>query len=66
MEATTTVPTPAKGNWKEQKEKLKAQFHVLTDEDLQYEIGKKDEMLAKIQVKIGKTKEELDAIIAAL
>jgi hypothetical protein len=33
---------------------------------LQYENGKKDEMLTKIHVKLGKTKEELASIIAAL
>jgi uncharacterized protein YjbJ (UPF0337 family) len=69
--AETTVPvatTPAtpKGNWNEQKGKLKAQFSTLTDSDLHYENGKKDEMFSKIQVKIGKTKEELDTIIAGL
>jgi uncharacterized protein YjbJ (UPF0337 family) len=33
---------------------------------LQYENGKKDEMLARIQTKLGKTKEELATLIAAL
>jgi uncharacterized protein YjbJ (UPF0337 family) len=28
--------------------------------------GKKDEMLGKLQIKLGKSKEELDKIIAAL
>jgi uncharacterized protein YjbJ (UPF0337 family) len=73
-EATTTTPaetaTPSKapisGNWNDQKGKLKAQFSTLTDADLHYENGKKDEMFTKIQVKLGKTKEELAAIIAAL
>ena len=59
-------PIPAKGNWSEQKTKLKAQFSTLTDADLQYENGKKDEMFDKIQTKLGKTKEELATIIAAL
>jgi uncharacterized protein YjbJ (UPF0337 family) len=58
--------TEVKGNWNEQKGKLKQKFAVLTDNDLMYESGKKDEMLGKIQVKLGKTKEELHAIIAAL
>jgi uncharacterized protein YjbJ (UPF0337 family) len=57
---------PAKGNWGEKKTKLKAQFSTLTDEDLKYENGKKDEMLEKVQIKLGKTKDELSTIIAAL
>ncbi len=58
--------TVVKGNWNEQKGKLKQQFAVLTDNDLMYEQGKKDEMLGKIQIKIGKTKAEFDKIMASL
>lgn len=58
--------TTAKGNWNEQKGKLKQKFAELTDNDLRYEQGKKDEMLGKIQTKLGKTKEEFAAIMAAL
>ncbi len=59
---TTTV----KGKWNEQKGKLKQQFAELTDDDLMYEEGKKDEMIGKIQIKLGKTKDEFAAIMAAL
>ena len=55
-----------KGNWNEQKGKLKQRFALLTDNDLLFEEGKKDEMLGKLQIKLGKTKEELHAIIGAL
>ena len=55
-----------KGNWNEQKGKLKQKFANLTDNDLLYEQGKKDEMFGKLQIKLGKSKEELDKIIAAL
>lgn len=58
--------TIVKGNWNEQKGKLKQKFAELTDNDLMYEQGKKEEMLGKIQVKLGKTKEEFAEIIAAL
>ena len=54
------------GNWNEQKAKLKQKFAVLTDNDLMFEQGKKEEMYAKIQIKLGKSKEELSKIIAAL
>ena len=53
----------AKGNWNEQKGKLKQKFATLTDNDLMFEEGKKDEMLGKLQIKLGKTKEELQKIM---
>ena len=52
-----------KGNWNEQKGKLKQKFATLTDNDLLFLDGKKDEMLGKLQAKLGKTKEELHKII---
>jgi uncharacterized protein YjbJ (UPF0337 family) len=58
--------TEMKGNWNEQKGKLKQQFATLTDNDLMFDEGKKDEMLGKLQIKLGKTKEELHKIIANL
>jgi uncharacterized protein YjbJ (UPF0337 family) len=54
------------GNWNEQKGKLKQQFATLTDNDLMFAEGKKDEMLGKLQIKLGKSKEELHKIISAL
>lgn len=66
MTNSTAIPASITGNWKEQKAKLKEKFSTLTDSDLNYENGKKDEMFEKIQVKLGKTKEELAAIITAL
>jgi uncharacterized protein YjbJ (UPF0337 family) len=58
--------TELEGNWNEQKGKLKQKFAVLTDNDLMFEEGKKEEMLAKLQIKLGKTKEEFHKIIAEL
>lgn len=58
--------TELKGNWEEQKGKLKQKFATLTDDDFLFLEGKKDEMLGKLQVKLGKTKEELHKIIEAL
>ncbi len=58
--------TELKGNWNEQKGKLKQQYAELTDDDLLYAEGKKDEMLGRLQIKLGKTKEELHSIISAL
>jgi uncharacterized protein YjbJ (UPF0337 family) len=58
--------TEMAGNWNEQKGKLKQKFATLTDDDLLFAEGKKDEMMGRIQKKLGKTKEELHQIIASL
>jgi uncharacterized protein YjbJ (UPF0337 family) len=58
--------TELEGTWNEKKGKLKKAYAVLTDNDLMYVEGKKDEMLGKLQVKLGKTREEINTIIAAL
>jgi uncharacterized protein YjbJ (UPF0337 family) len=55
--------TEVKGNWNEQKGKLKQKFAKLSDDDLMFDEGKKDEMLGKLQIKLGKTKEELHKIM---
>lgn len=47
------------GAWNEIKGKAKAQYADLTDDDLLYEEGKDDELLGRIQQKLGKTKEEV-------
>ncbi len=41
-------------------------FAILTDDDLMFAKGKKEEMLGKLQIKLGKTKEELYKIILEL
>ena len=58
--------TEAKGNWNEQKGKLKQKFAILTDNDLMFAEGKKDEMFGRLQIKLGKTKEEMQKIMSAL
>lgn len=55
-----------KGSWSEQKGRLKQKFAALTENDLLFEEGKKEEMLGKLQIILGKTKEELQLIIAQL
>ncbi|MBP6335368.1 MAG: CsbD family protein [Bacteroidia bacterium] len=61
-----TNTTELKGNWNEQKGKLKQMFASLTDDDLLFAEGKKDEMLGRIQVKLGKSKVELHKIISGI
>jgi uncharacterized protein YjbJ (UPF0337 family) len=58
--------TELSGNWNEQKGKLKQKFATLTDDDLLFAEGKKDEMLGRLQVKLGKTKEEIHKILSSL
>ncbi len=58
--------TEKQGSWSETKEKLRTKFPTLMDSDLRYEKGKKDEMFTKVQDKLGKTREELNKIIAEL
>ncbi|MGX7668907.1 CsbD family protein [Flavobacterium pedocola] len=66
MEQNKVIPTPVETNWVDKKNKLKVQFPTLTDADLHFEEGKKEEMLTKVQAKLGKTKEEFDTIISKL
>ena len=58
--------TIVQGNWDDQKSRLKLKFAKLTDNDLLFVEGKKEEMIEKLRIKLGKTKEELYKIIAAL
>ena len=51
------------GNWDEIKGKLKQQYAQLTDEDLTYAEGKGDELIGKLQDKLGKGKAEVTKII---
>ena len=48
-----------KGSWNTVKGKLKQAYGNLTDDDLRYEEGKEDELLGRLQMKTGKTKDDL-------
>ena len=58
--------TQLKGNWEEQKGKLKQKFATLTENDMLFAEGKKEEMMGKLQIKLGKSKEELHKILSDL
>ncbi len=58
--------TELKENWNVTKGKLKQKFGMLADNDLLFAEGKQDEMLGRIQAKLGKSKKEILEIIAAL
>ena len=48
-----------KGKWNELKGKVKQANGDLTDDDLQYEEGKDDELYGRLQQKLGKTRDEV-------
>jgi uncharacterized protein YjbJ (UPF0337 family) len=55
-----------KGKWNEIKGKIKQEHGDLTDDDLRYEEGKDDELLGRLQQKLGKGKDELVSWIRSL
>lgn len=54
------------GNWNEIKGKIKQKYGNLTEDDLAYEEGKDDELLGRIQKKIGQSKEDVKKWIESL
>jgi hypothetical protein len=55
-----------KEEWKIQKAKLLKMFSVLTEEDLFFREGHKDEMFERLQLILGKNKEELMLVFDAI
>lgn len=66
MSTTTAENFDLKGNWNDHKRKLKTKFPSLTEEDLSFEFGKKNEMLQNLLSKLGKTREELVTTLESL
>jgi len=48
-----------KGAWKEVRGKLKQKYAQLTDDDLLLERGKEEELIGRIQKRLGKTTEDI-------
>jgi uncharacterized protein YjbJ (UPF0337 family) len=55
----TMTKLELKGSWNEVKGKLKQKYAQLTDDDLAFAEGKEDELLGRLQQKLGKSKEDL-------
>jgi uncharacterized protein YjbJ (UPF0337 family) len=53
----------AKGSWNEVAGKLKQNYANLTDDDLLFKEGKEEELLGRLQKKLGKTKEQIRTLI---
>ena len=52
-----------KGTWNEIKGKLKQKYGQLSDDDLAFAEGKEDELLGRLQKRVGRTKDQLRAEI---
>lgn len=55
-----------KGNWNQIKGKLKQEYADLTDDDLTLKEGKEDELVGRLQEKLGKTRDEVIKLIKDL
>lgn len=55
-----------KGKWNELKGKLKQAHSSLSDDDLRYQEGKEDELVGRLQQKLGKSREEVIRWIKSL
>jgi len=58
--------TGIKGDWIEKKRKLKKKFAILTESDLLFAEGKNDEMFSRLEIKLGRTREEIINLISNL
>jgi len=52
-----------KGDWKVASGRLKQEFATLTDDDVLFEKGKEEELLGRLQIKLGKTKDQVRSIL---
>jgi hypothetical protein len=52
--------------WQTQKDELKLRFTFLADADFRYDYGRKDVMMTRLQTKLGKSREALNALLATL
>jgi uncharacterized protein YjbJ (UPF0337 family) len=52
-----------KGSWNEIKGKLKQKYAQLTDDDLKYSEGQDEELVGRLQKKLGKSAEEVRRIL---
>jgi uncharacterized protein YjbJ (UPF0337 family) len=55
-----------KGSWNEVKGKLKQTYGQLTDDDLVFAEGKDDELIGRLQKRLGKGREEIREMISNL
>jgi hypothetical protein len=66
IKTNQTMMTNSIRFWKIKKEKLLKKYENLTDKDLSFDEGKEKEMIEVLGNKLGKTRQELLAIIITL
>jgi uncharacterized protein YjbJ (UPF0337 family) len=64
--AATNVKPKTTISWNDQARKLKQKFSTLTDQDLYFEQGKMEDMITRLQTKVGKSKHEIYQLITKL
>lgn len=52
------------GSWDDVKGQLKQNYAELTEDDLTYVEGREDELLGRLQIKLGKTKDEIVRLLS--
>jgi uncharacterized protein YjbJ (UPF0337 family) len=60
------VKIKTKGDWNVIKGKLKQTFGNLTDDDLLFIKGKEEELVGRLQQKLGKTKQQVRDLLSKL
>jgi uncharacterized protein YjbJ (UPF0337 family) len=55
-----------KGDWNTVAGKLKQRYATLTDDDVMYIEGKEDELLGRLQKKLGQSKDDVKRLISNL
>lgn len=59
----TAIKDKLRGDWNMIKGKLKEKYGQLTDDDLAYVEGQEDQLLGRLQQKLGKSKQEIKELI---
>jgi hypothetical protein len=52
------------GNWNEQAKELQREFSQLSDSDLEFQDGKEEELLKRVEVKLNKSRAEVIDLIS--
>jgi uncharacterized protein YjbJ (UPF0337 family) len=60
------VKLKVRGDWNIAKGKLKQLYANLTDDDLVFVKGKEEELIGRLQQKLGKTKQDIRDLIGRL
>lgn len=55
-----------RGNWNQIKGKAKEQYGELTDDDVAYTEGQEDQLIGRLQEKLGQTKDQITKWIDSL